>query len=446
MSSTTTTRNSSAFGLNVDHSIEPEFKCDYNDCGKTFASLDNCNSLKITDYIINDCDHNYDNYNTRVDNNTQYKCFWPKCRKIGLQHHKYAKHSNIRYICDINDCGKMFSHKSSLKMHKMVVHLKCKPFKYSHKKQHLNEKRFICSVKECLKTFTTNHCLRQHQSCDHSIEPKFKCDYKDCGKTFGVSAHLKRHRSTVHLDIDNCNSLKITDYMDNDCDHNYVNDNNNTRVDNNTQYKCFWPKCRLQQHKYAKHSNKRYICNINDCGKKFTHKSKFKKHKMIVHLKYKPFKCNVDYCDKTFPTKYELNCHKKQHISEKRYKCLVKDCLKTFTTNHCLRRHQSLDHSIEPEFKCDYKDCGKTFGFLAHLKQHRNSHKKQHLIEKRFNCSVKECLKTFTTNHCLRQHQSCDHSIEPEFKCDYKDCGKTFGVSAHLKRHRNTVHLDIVFK
>ncbi|XP_054154585.1 zinc finger protein 578-like, partial [Oppia nitens] len=150
--------------------------------------------------------------------------------------------------------------------------------------------------------------------------------------------------------------------------------NNNTRVDNNRQFRCFWPKCRYKTyiennlfiHQLMHSSIKQFEFRIIDAfivliGSQTDNNVKCESdlvnHKLI-HSSHKPFKCND--CNKTFKSQSSVNCH----IS----------CGKYFANLKHLRHHKRYIHlSIKP-FKCDVDNCGKQIATKSGLSLHQRKY------------------------------------------------------------------------
>ncbi|XP_054165708.1 zinc finger protein 813-like [Oppia nitens] len=154
------------------------------------------------------------------------------------------------YKCDVNDCNKLFRHKSSLSQHKRI---------------HFDEKLFKCDVISCYKCFTSKRYLNQHKIV-HSMEKPFKCDVDNCNQLFRHKSSLSQHKR-IHFDEKRFK-----------CDVNNCN-------------KIFATKRHLSQH-IVKHSDEKpFKCDANDCNKLFSHKSSLIKHKH-KHLDEKSINCD----------------------------------------------------------------------------------------------------------------------------------------------------------
>ncbi|CAG2103063.1 unnamed protein product [Medioppia subpectinata] len=125
------------------HSEIKQFKCDFNNCNKSFKTLSNLNQ------------------------------------------HKNVIHLNVRFICDFNECHKSFTTKEDLFRHKSCVHL--------------NEKTFKCNEEKCDKKFGYKSHLIRHKRI-HSGEKPFVCHFNNCNKSFGRNDKLKVHMKS-HINI-----------------------------------------------------------------------------------------------------------------------------------------------------------------------------------------------------------------------------------------------------
>ena len=112
-------------------------------------------------------------FNKSIDNNKQFKCFWPKCqfkteRKDYLAEHRLIHSNKRQFVCDFNNCNKKLNSRKSL---------------INHKLSHLDENHFKCDFKGCNKSFKRNNNLKEHKESIH-LKIRYSCDWKDCNKTF----------------------------------------------------------------------------------------------------------------------------------------------------------------------------------------------------------------------------------------------------------------------
>lgn len=134
----------------------------------------------------------------------------------GMQVHKLAVHSGARpYVCQ--ECGMSFSRKESYKRHN---HNNDRPFLCSvcgktfarrhirdiHEKAHYGDKRYGCTY--CEKRFTTNQKKTIHERI-HTGEKPFECT--ECGKKFvqnhQLQTHMRIHTGARPYQCDHCTQM-----------------------------------------------------------------------------------------------------------------------------------------------------------------------------------------------------------------------------------------------
>ncbi|KAG8434864.1 hypothetical protein GDO86_012997 [Hymenochirus boettgeri] len=84
---------------------------------------------------------------------------------------------NELLLCELDNCGKIFSKRQYLNYHQ--------------KYQHMNQRTFCCSVQECGKTFNFKKHLKEHEK-RHSDRRDFICEF--CARAFRSSSNLIIHR------------------------------------------------------------------------------------------------------------------------------------------------------------------------------------------------------------------------------------------------------------
>lgn len=118
----------------------------------------------------------------------------------------------------------------------------------------------------------------------------------------------------------------------------------------------FKTKSELDDHWKDIHTRKhvaKFECNI--CKQRFKTKAIVNKHIKDVHFD-KKYVCDVESCGKLFKSKRGKQGHMESHVTNGKYKCEI--CGKTFGTMQTLTYHKST-HSDEKPYRCQY--CETTF-------------------------------------------------------------------------------------
>jgi uncharacterized Zn-finger protein len=143
-----------------------------------------------------------------------------------------------------------------------------------------------------------------------------------------------------------------------------------------------------------KETQKRYICNIKDCRKRFAQKTHLDIHRR-AHTGEKPYACQQPGCGKWFSQRGNLKTHERRHTGEKPFECQI--CRKSFAQRGNVRAHMET-HSNVKRFHCKLDQCQKKFGQLGNLKSHMN----------KFHANT---LQHWTTKF---QHATVDDDMTPE--------------------------------
>ncbi|KAM3914007.1 uncharacterized protein RB166_019180 [Leptodactylus fuscus] len=221
------------------------------------------------------------------------------------------KDGNV-YPC--SECGKNFSRKSILFLHKRI---------------HRDERPYSCS--ECGKNFRWKSDLTVHERI-HSGEKPYVCP--ECGKQLTRKSYLIEHLRT---------HSKEKPYSCSECG------------------KCLKSKSLLNKHQRTHTGEKPYVCK--ECGKRFSQKSDVVIH-WRTHTGEKPYVCSE--CGKCFTRKLFLMEHLKTHTGEKPFSCSV--CGKCFSQKSNFNNHL-LIHTGEKPFSCP--ECGKCYNHRSTLYQHK---------------------------------------------------------------------------
>lgn len=183
----------------------------------------------------------------------------------------------------------------------------------------------------------------------------------------------------------------------------------------------------------------KFQCNI--CKKRFSTKALVNKHVKEVHLD-KKYVCDVESCGKTFKSKRGKQGHMELHVTNGKYKCEI--CGKTFGTMQTLTNHKST-HSDEKPYPCQF--CGTTFKRTNEVSRHLNSCEKAIKARERaaevpqlesaakLDCVL--CDEVFDSQDELNAHLLAEHKsgVKVEkFKCE--ECGKTFNRISQLTAHK----------
>lgn len=194
----------------------------------------------------------------------------------------------------------------------------------------------------------------------------------------------------------------------------------------------------VSSEKLNKHYQSHPQFKCEHCKKSFTSKFKLVRHKLI-HSDRKPFSCVT--CGRTFHRKDHLKNHIKIHSPTKKiYICEKEDCKRKYTSILSYRKHLALHAAQDGSLECQI--CSSIFktkdDILFHLKIHAGSRTVKDPNEKKYTCE--HCERKFFTKKDVKRHLVV-HTGMRDFLCQY--CPQRFGRKDHLGRHIRKSHPEV---
>ena len=467
------------------HELSLTFRCDL--CGQNFETK---KSLKVHK-IIASCQvsgkkSNLDRVKKvkNLSRGKRYQC--AQCHKSyafrsDYKNHVRVKHEGLTIRCDL--CDKKFTKKSSLKVHKIMVH-KSNVSKVSNKKlKSLEEESNLakhqtvtdCQIQKSPKKQPFVLLKRLSKEMIDGYEPKQPIQMSKVAIPQPRILMERLSPKTIELWTESQDQATDLDAKD---DENIFDltlvlnlkdsDNKDMEVDNSLNHsflcmhcnKRFKTRNHLVHHDQTVHQKKRYNADLSSktdttqqiekqskrrfecekCEKKFNLKGKLNQHILLVHTKSMIVKGkNMGWCEVCQKAFGNLPQHKKLIHEKIRYSCDT--CPKSFSTLQWLKIHIDSSHR-GITFECEH--CGKKFndkrGYKRHAKKyHLNEHfqteakgtKPKSKNDRKFPCD--SCQRVFNSRPGLKHHKQVVHE-KLRFSC--ADCLKTFTSKQSFTKHR----------
>lgn len=383
-------------------------------------------------------------------------------REETFYNHVMFSHERVfEYFCQ--ECDKSFSSNVRLELHTRTHHTK---------------RTLKCN--SCDKTFVDKNMLDEHVSSKHSIRSEKTLECNVCHKVYNRSSRLRKHMTTHERlqknsvlvcepcsmafagieDIDDhCNRSHDDDHVDiikkeilfvvccEYCefaftDHQKLVKHKEIHRNDEKPFKCgFCMACYETYSKLKTHKNthisqqvkfpvqRHYMCDVEDCWKRYRHWSDLLNHRKTVHL-INPsiFKCND--CEQTFYQSWNFSYHKKTVHAITTVKCQM--CNFECKNVYNLKTHQKKAHTMNVTVK---KPDAKPKSDAHQPK--RAPEIDQYLIksDKAMICNI--CNKQLATRNSARSHIEMIHFKIKNYTCG--ECGKAFYLkkdfSDHLRLH-----------
>lgn len=403
-----------------------------------------------------------------------FEYFCEKCdksfsSKLRLALHTRTHHTKRTVQC--GSCDKTFVDKSMLDEHNAS----------KHSGRNQIEKTFECPV--CKKVYNRSSRFRKHMTTHERLQKNSVYICEPCSMAFGAIEEIDEHCNRSH-DDDNVNISKkelmfvvCCEY----CEFAFIDQHQLVRhkeshLNDEKPFKCGF--CMASYETYSKlktHKNthisqqvkfpvqRHYMCDVEDCWKRYRHWSDLLNHRKTVHL-INPsiYKCNE--CEQTFYQSWNFSYHKKTVHTITSVKC--QECNFEGKTVYSLKNHKKRAHhsgdSIagpievktpkepkepkEPKNPIPPKNSIKIDQFLKksdtsivcnicdkHLatRSSATSHVEMiHFKIKNFACA---CGKKFYLKKDFLDHQRM-HTAETPYVCD--ECLKQFRTASMLNEHR----------
>lgn len=394
--------------------------------------------------------------------------------RINLDHHIRTNHTKRTIHCQI--CDKAFVDKNMLDEH----------ISSKHSLRSQTEKQLVCPV--CKKLYNRSTRLKKHMTTHERLQKNNVLTCNQCSMAFATIEDVDEHFNHQHDDDNNTSTVNITKkellfvvcceycedaFIDNTklLKHKQCHSNEKNPFKCEFCMACYETYSKLKTHKNT-HINQQikfpvqrhYMCDVENCWKRYRHWSDLSIHRKTVHLInpsiYKCSECEqtfyqswkfsyhkktvhalssvkCDVCSIECPNVYNLKFHKKKHHSPATN--LIRN--KIATTSNVRQPKKIITTKIEKNsFNFDqYLKKSKTAAIICNLcdKQlaNRNSAKSHiemiHLKIKNHLCN--ECGKEFYLRKDYNDHLRL-HTSETPYQCQL--CPKKFRTASAVNDHR----------
>lgn len=370
-----------------------------------------------------------------------YEYFCGECDKsfssnFRLELHIRTHHTKRTVQC--GSCDKTFVDKNMLDEH----------ISSKHSARAQTEKLLECSV--CKKIYNRSSRLRKHMTIHERQQKNSVLVCEPCSMAFGAIEDIDEHCNRLHED-DNVNIIRKDLFFVVCCeycelafiDNQKLVQHKEIHMSDEKPFKCgFCMACYETYSKLKTHKNthisqqtkfpvqRHYMCDVNDCWKRYRHWSDLLNHRKTVHL-INPsiYKCND--CQQTFYQSWNFSYHKKTVHSITTIKCQSCDfeCKNVYN----LKTHQKKMHTINTVVKSQHSK-PKPKPKSETIRSKKAIELDQYLRKSDTSMVCNICGKQLATRHSARSHIEMIHLKIKNYTCD--DCGKEFYLKKDFNDHR----------
>lgn len=363
------------------------------------------------------------------------KCDKSFSSKFRLELHIRVHHTKRTIRCP--SCDKSFVDKSMLDEH----------ISSKHSTRSQMDKSFTCTV--CQKVYNRSSRLKKHMTSHEKPQKSNVLTCEKCLMAFANIEEIDDHFNRIHDEDDVQISKKemlyvvCCEYCENAfIDFKKLADHKQNHLNDEKPFKCeFCMACYESYGKLKTHKNthihqqckfpvqRHYMCDIENCWKRYRHWSDLLNHRKTVHL-INPtiYKCSE--CEQTFYQSWNFAYHKKTAHCATFIQC--DECDFQCRTLHSLRSHQKKQHS--PDTGISTIKINKTKPKKETFKVRKTIDIDQYLtkIDTVMACNL--CGRQLTSRNGARSHIEMIHLKIRHHACD--ECGKEFYLRKDFNDHK----------